>query len=107
MIITVKDALRTTEYNVENTDKASILELLRENGYSISAPCGGRGTCGKCKVIVSGGVRSFISNETVTLKDEEILACRFMPAKDVKISILRIQYFQWFESTFRKIRISH
>jgi uncharacterized 2Fe-2S/4Fe-4S cluster protein (DUF4445 family) len=87
VIITVKDALRTTEYNVENTDKTSILELLRENGYSIPAPCGGRGTCGKCKVIVSGSVRSFISNETVTLKDEEILACRFMPAGDIKVTV--------------------
>ena len=87
VIITVKDALRTTEYNVENTDKASILELLRENGYSISAPCGGRGTCGKCKVKVSGSVRLLNSSEIKVLKDEEILACRFMPVEDVKISI--------------------
>ena len=39
--------------------------LLRENGYYISAPCGGLGICGKCKVrLIRDG------------KEESVLACR-------------------------------
>ena len=33
---------------------ANLLEVLRENGLHPDAPCGGRGKCGKCKVIVDG-----------------------------------------------------
>lgn len=31
-------------------------EWLRDNGYMILQPCGGRGTCGKCLVKVINGV---------------------------------------------------
>ena len=33
----------------------NILEYLRRNNVNISAPCGGNGTCGKCRVTVDGG----------------------------------------------------
>lgn len=33
---------------------ANLLEVLRENGLHPDAPCGGKGKCGKCKVIVDG-----------------------------------------------------
>ena len=32
----------------------TLLELLREAGYEVSAPCGGNGTCGKCTVYIGG-----------------------------------------------------
>ncbi len=44
----------------ENGEK-NLLELLRKKGYSISAPCGGNGHCGGCKVLLNG---------------QEVLACR-------------------------------
>jgi uncharacterized 2Fe-2S/4Fe-4S cluster protein (DUF4445 family) len=31
-----------------------LLNALRNNGYDIYAPCGGNGTCGKCKVLIKG-----------------------------------------------------
>ena len=31
-----------------------LLHALRNNGYDIYSPCGGNGTCGKCKVLVKG-----------------------------------------------------
>ena len=33
---------------------ANLLEVLRENGLHPDAPCGGKGKCGKCKVMVDG-----------------------------------------------------
>jgi uncharacterized 2Fe-2S/4Fe-4S cluster protein (DUF4445 family) len=49
----------------------SLLDTLRTNGYNIYAPCGGKGTCGKCRV---------------KIKDEgEIIACRYYPDKDIEV----------------------
>jgi uncharacterized 2Fe-2S/4Fe-4S cluster protein (DUF4445 family) len=31
-----------------------LLDVLRSRGYDVYAPCGGNGTCGKCKVMVKG-----------------------------------------------------
>jgi uncharacterized 2Fe-2S/4Fe-4S cluster protein (DUF4445 family) len=31
-----------------------LLNVLRNNGFDIYSPCGGNGTCGKCKVLVKG-----------------------------------------------------
>jgi uncharacterized 2Fe-2S/4Fe-4S cluster protein (DUF4445 family) len=31
-----------------------LLDILRNHGYNVSAPCGGKGTCGKCEVMVKG-----------------------------------------------------
>lgn len=33
----------------------NLLELLRRSGLAISAPCGGKGACGKCRVELSDG----------------------------------------------------
>ena len=51
----------------------NILEYLREQNISISAPCGGNGTCGKCRVSVDGG--------------EPVPACRtaYRPGMDIKV----------------------
>lgn len=32
----------------------NLLEVLRKNGFEIYSPCGGNGTCGKCKVLLKG-----------------------------------------------------
>ena len=39
----------------------SLLSVLRQAGVGPDAPCGGEGTCGKCRVMVDG---------------QETLACR-------------------------------
>ena len=38
----------------KKTDKTTILEYCRSHGIAgIETPCGGKGTCGKCKVTVT------------------------------------------------------
>jgi uncharacterized 2Fe-2S/4Fe-4S cluster protein (DUF4445 family) len=32
----------------------SLLEVLRKNGFDVYSPCGGNGTCGKCKILIKG-----------------------------------------------------
>ena len=49
----------------------SLIEILRQNHYEIYAPCGGKGTCGKCLVEVKG--------------DGPVLSCNYYPVKNVEI----------------------
>lgn len=50
---------------------SSLLDMLRENDINIYAPCGGKGTCGKCRVNIPG--------------KGETLACIYYPDKDIKV----------------------
>lgn len=51
---------------------SNLLEVLRQAGFIPDAPCGGRGTCGKCKVLVDG---------------TEVLACQTLVDRDMTVSL--------------------
>jgi uncharacterized 2Fe-2S/4Fe-4S cluster protein (DUF4445 family) len=65
-------------------------------GLSLSSICGGKSTCGRCKVrILSGKCSSITKNEQLHLSKEEIgdgyrLACNTRILSDLKISIPQI-----------------
>ncbi len=50
----------------------TLLELLRREGYAPNAPCGGKGTCGKCRVMVNG---------------QEVLACQTVVDQDMTVEL--------------------
>ncbi len=56
---------------IETDTGGSLLEMLRKNGFRVYAPCGGRGTCGKCKVTVRG--------------KGDLLACSYFPERDTDV----------------------
>lgn len=65
----------------------SILDALRSAGCAaVSAPCGGRGVCGKCGVHVKGKVRNLETGE-ITDVDGTVSSCRYAPASDCEIEI--------------------
>lgn len=43
-----------TDTKTITTNGGNLLSILRENGIFLDSPCGGRGTCGKCKVYADG-----------------------------------------------------
>ena len=49
---------------------AVLLDTLRQNGIYPDAPCGGNGTCGKCKILVDGA---------------EVLACKTIVDRDMSV----------------------
>lgn len=49
-----------------------LLDVLVKGGLAVDAPCGGRGTCGKCRVLVDG---------------KEALACGYRIEKDVEVQL--------------------
>ncbi len=70
----------------------SLLRLLLENKYFIPSACGGKGTCGYCKVKVVEGGGAPIPTEALILSTDEIragfrLACQVRVKNDLSIEI--------------------
>jgi uncharacterized 2Fe-2S/4Fe-4S cluster protein (DUF4445 family) len=63
-----------------------LLDVLREHGFEVFAPCGGNGTCGKCKVLVKD--KGYVTSCLYLIgEDMEVI----MPAP-MEASILATQY---------------
>ncbi|ABO35146.1 ferredoxin [Methanococcus maripaludis C5] len=73
-----------------------IFKILQENGIKIEVPCGGVGTCGKCKVRVVGGETTPLSPEELEhLSKDEIdggirLSCLTKALGNVTIELLNL-----------------
>ena len=72
------------------TEKMTVLELLQKEGIFLPAACGGRGTCGKCKVRFLSGAPEPVEEEKKKFSSEELsegmrLACRSCPSGKFEI----------------------
>lgn len=70
----------------------SLLEVARSKGIAINAPCGGRGTCGKCIVrVLSGNApptpedRSILSEGMI--REGLRLSCRIRPRTPISVEV--------------------
>lgn len=76
----------------ETGDK--LLKILIDNGEFVEGPCGGRGSCGRCKIKhISGYLPLITEDEKGFLSEEEInngirLACLISPTSDIQIDII-------------------
>jgi len=74
------------------SDKESLLEaMIRQNIY-VSAVCGGKGTCGKCKIQILKGDLDITSSDRVIFSEKEIengyrLSCKAYPKTDCTIKL--------------------
>ncbi|MBI5741142.1 MAG: DUF4445 domain-containing protein [Nitrospirae bacterium] len=80
----------TTGKKIACPSGASVLEALKQAGIYLTSSCGGKGTCGKCKVIVKSGPAESLSK--IKLSKEELgrgyaLACKTFPSGDLLIDI--------------------
>ena len=76
--------------SISGTPGSSIMESLKKEGIYLTSSCGGKGTCGKCKILIKSGQVNIRS--TLKLAQEEIkkgfaLACQSFPSEDVLIEI--------------------
>jgi len=80
-------------YSVLAESDESLLETARRAGVALDAPCGGKGTCGKCKVrVLSGSVSTNAHRAEAGISKQEFedgwrLACVSCPQSDVKVSV--------------------
>jgi len=74
----------------------NLLRVLLKQGYSIPSACGGVGTCGKCRVLLSGGAKSPTESERVHLTKMELgagwrLACVQHVDQDLVVEIPEVE----------------
>ncbi|MBI5676822.1 MAG: DUF4445 domain-containing protein [Nitrospirae bacterium] len=68
----------------------SILESLNQAEVYLTASCSGKGTCGKCRIIIKDGKTKSLSRMKLTQEEIEkgfALACRTFPEGDISIDI--------------------
>ena len=75
---------------IETKEGESILESLKHSGIFLTSSCGGKGVCGKCKIILQSG--DVDSKSHLKLSSEEIqkgyaLACMTTPLGDITVDI--------------------
>ena len=79
-------------YTVMVKEKQSLLEALIAEDQGISAVCGGRGTCGKCKVKVLSGYLPQTTADKTYFSEEELqdgmrLSCKAYPSEPLQITL--------------------
>lgn len=85
------DSERTTMNSARIGD--SVLDALARAGMVITGPCGGLGKCGKCRVMVRGGVSSPTAAELRLLTRDELaagvrLACQAHVTGDIDVKMI-------------------
>ncbi|HXX56391.1 MAG TPA: ASKHA domain-containing protein [Thermodesulfovibrionales bacterium] len=71
-------------------DGESLYHALKRQGVYLVASCGGKGTCGKCRVRVVEGGSEVVAYGKIAPTDREagyVLACQTFPRQDVLIDI--------------------
>jgi len=88
--ISVSEGDQKKEFEVQGG--SPLLGYLTQNGVGISSSCGGRGTCGYCKVRVSSGAGQILPTEELFMSRQEKaegmrLACQVKVKNDIAIVI--------------------
>ncbi|MEM0489671.1 MAG: ASKHA domain-containing protein [Ignisphaera sp.] len=92
------------QYNVAATvtKGITILEIAQKLGIGIRSVCGGKGFCGKCKVLIKGKVDHRLTDKTLISEEEQakgyVLACLAKIIEDVEVFVPP-------ESQFRKAKL--
>ena len=95
--------------NIEVSKGTTALEALERVGLNIDTPCGGKGICGKCKILIHKGITTATSIEEELLSEEEIkkgfrLACQAKLFQDSIIEVpseIRLDFKKLFSSNLK------
>ena len=71
----------------ESRQGESILDALVRAGVALSAPCGGRGICGKCRLTLLEGSVRLAENGAEVKTGDSFCACRAQVLSDVTVSL--------------------
>ncbi len=93
IVLTIFDR---TGQKIVNTSKGQrLLDLLRQQGIYVGSPCGGRGTCGKCRVeLRQGRLRAAGDDngpDAMCEAGTNVLACRSFLTEDCTVDVSAVQ----------------
>lgn len=106
----VKVIIRYEDKKIQmKTEKGTnLLQLLYVNDIPIPSPCGGNGSCGKCRVKVNTGRGVISAADLNLLTEQEVergyrLACRTVIEDDMEIEILKEEGLQILTDTMDRL----
>ena len=78
--------------NVEANSGKALLSTMADNDIFLPSACGGKGSCGQCKVQVLSGGGEILPTETVHFSRKEVknnwrLACQVKVKEDMEIAV--------------------
>jgi len=105
----LKIAFLPDKKNITVNKGITALEALERAGINIDTPCGGKGICGKCKILINKGITTATPIEEELLSEEEIkkgfrLACQAKLFKDSIIEVpseIRLDFKRVFSSNLK------
>ncbi len=93
---------------IEATQGTLLGDVILATGFPLEQPCAGRGTCGKCKVLIEVGTPTPDEIETKNMSEGELalgnrLACRARVQEDTKVILSPIVVYsnKSFHSSYR------
>ncbi len=77
---------------IETQSGQTVMDILKTVGIFQDSPCGGTGTCGKCKAIIKGQLSAPTEEEQMLLSDEELalgfrLTCQTVADADLTVEL--------------------
>ena len=105
----LKIAFLPDKKNITVNKGITALEALERARINIDTPCGGKGICGKCKILINKGITTATPIEEELLSEEEIkkgfrLACQAKLFKDSIIEVpseIRLDFKRVFSSNLK------
>ncbi|OGW27896.1 MAG: hypothetical protein A2X59_09650 [Nitrospirae bacterium GWC2_42_7] len=80
-----------TGESISAADGESILAALKKKGIYLVSSCGGKGTCGKCRIKIHSGKYRTSASGKLSQADKEkgiVLACQTFPQNNISAEIL-------------------
>jgi uncharacterized 2Fe-2S/4Fe-4S cluster protein (DUF4445 family) len=80
----------TSEEIIQLKDGENVYSALKRSGIYLTASCGGKGVCGKCRVKIIEGAADIRSSGKLTSEEKEsgiTLACKTVPTGDILVEI--------------------
>ena len=71
----------------ESRQGETVLSAIARAGVALSAPCGGRGICGKCRLTLIKGKVRLLENGTEVKTGDSFCACRATALSDITVSL--------------------
>ena len=80
------------EQSISAAKGNNLLSILIDSGIYVSAPCAGRGLCGKCKIQMLQGVTKATTEDKKFFSEEELkagyrLSCLSLPDEDCRVRL--------------------
>lgn len=91
--VTIKKSNNEDLLTFQCAEGINLLEAMNAQGINYPADCGGRGTCGKCKIQVVAGTLDITEQDRRIFTEKELqegfrLSCNAYPSEDCTISLL-------------------